>query len=66
MSLFFIFKILRNRDHEQLEKEINNFLESLNIKTGDIKEIQYQSASVGGNSVDYSVMIIYYGEELDS
>lgn len=49
-------KIIRKSDEKALERELNEFLETME-RTEDVKEIQYQFSDCW-----FSAMVIYYDE----
>lgn len=49
-------KIIRKSDEKDLERELNDFLETMDL-TSDVKEIKYQF-----NDGWFSVMVVYYAE----
>lgn len=56
-----ISKLFKNTDSNELEKEINKFLDNVRIKIDYIKysTCQIQHHHYGGIGVEYSVLIMY-------
>ena len=49
-------KVIRKSDEKALERELNEFLETMDL-TSDVKEIKYQF-----NDGWFSAMVVYYAE----